>query len=161
MRTHAREREREKERERERKREREDSNQRQIRSIKGSREVSRESETSEQRKIKEVQTVQENFVQAESTDQKMLTIHACLLKTLDNLGKEKLDRFKWYLKKNHDSISVADIENANAFKTVDIMEAQFTERAVEVTLDILRIMNENHLAEQLEDSSRRLEADLR
>lgn len=82
----------------------------------------------------------------------MSTIHACLLKTLDNLSREKLDRFKWLLKKNHDSISVADIENANAFNTVDIMEAKFTpEGAVGVTLDILRMMNENHLAEQLEE----------
>ncbi|KAF4118045.1 hypothetical protein G5714_000096 [Onychostoma macrolepis] len=38
---------------------------------------------------------------------------------------------------------------------VDIMEAQFTpEGAVRVTLDILRIMNENHLAEQLEKDVR-------
>ncbi len=87
-----------------------------------------------------------------STDQTMSTIQARLLKTLDNLSKEKLDRFKWLLKKNHDSISVADIENANAFKTVDIMEAQFTpEGAVGVTLDILRMMNENNLAQQLEE----------
>lgn len=56
----------------------------------------------------------------------MPTIQERLLKTLDNLGREKLDRFKWHLKKNHDSISVADIEKANAFNTVDIMEAQFT-----------------------------------
>ncbi len=89
----------------------------------------------------------------------MPTIQERLLKTLDNLGREKLDRFKWHLKKNHDSISVADIEKANSFNTVDIMEAQFTpEGAVKVTLDILRIMNENHLAEQLEKDGNEGEA---
>ncbi len=88
----------------------------------------------------------------------MSTIQDCLLKTLDNLGKEKLDRFKWHLKKNHDSISVADIEKANSFNTVDIMEAQFTLGAVKVTLDILRMMNRNHLAEQLQKDGNEREA---
>ncbi|ROL54808.1 Stonustoxin subunit beta [Anabarilius grahami] len=81
----------------------------------------------------------------------MSSVLELLLKTLDDLSTQKLQRFKWYLK-NYESISTADIEKAKATDIVDIMVARFTpEGAVKITLDILRKMNENHLAEQLEN----------
>lgn len=81
----------------------------------------------------------------------MSSILELLLKTLDDLSSQKLHRFKWFLK-NYESISTADIETANATEIVDLMEARFNpERAVEIMLEILRKMNENHLAEQLEN----------
>lgn len=81
----------------------------------------------------------------------MSSVLELLLKTLDDLSTQKLQRFKWYLK-NYESISTADVEKAKATDIVDIMVARFTpEGAVKITLDILRKMNENHLAEQLEN----------
>ncbi|XP_048051085.1 stonustoxin subunit beta-like [Megalobrama amblycephala] len=81
----------------------------------------------------------------------MSSVLELLLKTLDDLSTQKLQRLKWYLK-NYESISTADIEKAKATDIVDIMVARFTpEGAVKITLDILRKMNENHLAEQLEN----------
>lgn len=82
----------------------------------------------------------------------MAPVDELLLKILDDLDSKKLHRFKWLLKKNHASISTADTENAEATGVVDIMVARFTSAgAVKVMLDILRKMNENHLAEQLEN----------
>ncbi|RXN13519.1 LRR and PYD domains-containing 6-like protein [Labeo rohita] len=84
----------------------------------------------------------------------MAAIKELLLRFMDELETEKLNRFKWYLK-NNKSVSAAAIENANATGMVDIMVARFTpEQAVQVMLEILRKMNENHLAEQLENEYR-------
>lgn len=81
----------------------------------------------------------------------MTSIDELLLKALDNLESKEIERFKWHLK-NHEYISTADVEKANAFKTVDIMVRRFTpEGAVNITVDILGLMNENHLAEQLKN----------
>ncbi|ROJ08798.1 Interferon-induced very large GTPase 1 [Anabarilius grahami] len=72
-----------------------------------------------------------------------------LLETLKDLKSEKLKEFKWYLKKKGIG-STADLEKADAIDTVDLMEAFCTpEGAVEVTLEILRKLKENNLAEQL------------
>ncbi|KAK2909511.1 hypothetical protein Q8A67_005348 [Cirrhinus molitorella] len=82
----------------------------------------------------------------------MSTVQELLLKALDDLDSKKLNRFIWLLRTNYASISTSDTENAEATRTVDIMVARFTpEGAVKVMLDILRKMNENHLAEQLEN----------
>ncbi|XP_016407721.1 erythroid membrane-associated protein-like [Sinocyclocheilus rhinocerous] len=82
----------------------------------------------------------------------MAPVNELLLKILDDLDSKKLHRFKWLLKKNYASISTADTENAEATGIVDIMVARFTPAgAVQVMLDILRKMKENHLAEQLEN----------
>lgn len=72
-----------------------------------------------------------------------------LLETLKDLKSEKLKEFKWYLKKKGIG-STADLEKADVIDTVDLMEAICTpEGAVEVTLEILRMIRENNLAEQL------------
>ncbi|KAL0153479.1 hypothetical protein M9458_051224 [Cirrhinus mrigala] len=80
----------------------------------------------------------------------MASVEELLLKALDNLVSKQLNRFKWHLK-NLESISAADVEKPEASDIVDVMVARFGEEAaVETTLVILRKMNENHLASQLE-----------
>ncbi|ROL53953.1 Stonustoxin subunit alpha [Anabarilius grahami] len=73
-----------------------------------------------------------------------------LLDALDDLEVDELKRFKWRLK-NRKGFSRADLEKADAPDTVDLMMKCFVpEEAVKITVDILRKMNQNHLAEQLE-----------
>ncbi|KAL1276340.1 hypothetical protein QQF64_035963 [Cirrhinus molitorella] len=80
----------------------------------------------------------------------MMSISHQLLETLENLGSEKLKKFKWHLKDDGHGSTIA-LENADVSDTVDLMVARCgPEKAVNITLDILRKMDENHLAEQLE-----------
>ncbi|ROL51986.1 Apoptosis-associated speck-like protein containing a CARD [Anabarilius grahami] len=82
----------------------------------------------------------------------MASVEEQLLKALEELGRDKLDKFKWFLKKNG-SISTSDMEKADAATgTVDVMVERFEpDGAVKITLDILGKMKENHLAKQLEN----------
>ncbi|ROL53438.1 NACHT, LRR and PYD domains-containing protein 12 [Anabarilius grahami] len=74
-----------------------------------------------------------------------------LLDTLETLDSEKLKRFKWHLKQDA-HVSAADLESADVIDTVDLMMACCgPERAVKITLNILRKMRQNHLAEELEN----------
>ncbi|KAI2665799.1 Interferon-inducible protein AIM2 [Labeo rohita] len=74
-----------------------------------------------------------------------------LLAALDYLVTEELKRFKWRLKTYH-GISAADLEKADAPDTVDLIHERFgSEEAVKITVNILRKMNHNHLAEHLEN----------
>lgn len=74
-----------------------------------------------------------------------------LLETLDALDREKLKRFNWHLKQDAHA-SAVDLENADTVVTVDLMMACCgPERAVKITLNILRKMKLNHLAEDLEN----------
>ncbi|XP_042600972.1 NACHT, LRR and PYD domains-containing protein 12-like [Cyprinus carpio] len=74
-----------------------------------------------------------------------------LLETLDALDREKLKRFKWHLKQDAHA-SAVDLENADTVVTVDLMMACCgPERAMKITLNILRKMKLNHLAEDLEN----------
>ncbi|XP_048035473.1 stonustoxin subunit alpha-like [Megalobrama amblycephala] len=73
-----------------------------------------------------------------------------LLDALDELEKDKLKRFKWHLEK-HYCIKKTDLEKADTLDTVDLIMRCFgPERAVKITVDILRKMNQNHLADKLE-----------
>uniref|UniRef100_A0A8C1H0F4 Pyrin domain-containing protein n=1 Tax=Cyprinus carpio carpio TaxID=630221 RepID=A0A8C1H0F4_CYPCA len=73
------------------------------------------------------------------------------LAALDDLDTDKLKRFKWRLK-NHYCLSSAALEKADAPDTVDLMMKRFgPEEAVKISVEILRKMNQNHVAEQLED----------
>lgn len=84
----------------------------------------------------------------------MTSVPHLLLETLKNLKSEKLKEFKWYLQKEGIA-SAADLEKADAIDTVDLMEAFCRpEGAVEVTLEILRKMKENNLAEQLKNKQK-------
>ncbi|KAK2892412.1 hypothetical protein Q8A67_012400 [Cirrhinus molitorella] len=74
-----------------------------------------------------------------------------LLDTLDALDNEKLKRFKWHLKQDAHA-SAVDLENSDTVDTVDLMMTCCgPEGAMEITLNILRKMKLNHLAEDLED----------
>lgn len=76
-----------------------------------------------------------------------------LQKTLEDLSCEKL-KFRWHLQ-NDGLASTAALEKPNVTDTVDQMVARCgPEGAVKITLDILRKVNENHLAEHLVDKFR-------
>ncbi|XDV26225.1 hypothetical protein PO909_029987 [Leuciscus waleckii] len=77
-----------------------------------------------------------------------------LQETLEDLSCEKLKKFRWHLQ-NDGLASTAALEKPNVTDTVDQMVARCgPEGAVKITLDILRKMNENHLAEQLANKFR-------
>lgn len=82
----------------------------------------------------------------------MTSVQQLLLDTLADLVRDKMKTFKWHLKEDHFA-SAADLEKAeDATDAVDLMvERRGPEGAVKITLAILRKMNENHLAKQLED----------
>ncbi|KAI2665748.1 NLR family CARD domain-containing protein 3 [Labeo rohita] len=80
----------------------------------------------------------------------MVSVKQLLYDTLDDLEEEQLKRFKSYLREDG-PMPVSVLEKADATDTVDQMLHRFgPERAVKITLDILKKMNQNHLAEQLE-----------
>ncbi|KAF4116604.1 interferon-induced very large GTPase 1-like [Onychostoma macrolepis] len=87
----------------------------------------------------------------------MMSRPCLLLETLEDLSSDKLKTFKWYLK--HDGhASPADVEQADAITdTVDLVLARCGRDAVKNTLDILRKMKENNLAQELEDKLKGLE----
>ncbi|ROL48417.1 Tripartite motif-containing protein 16-like protein [Anabarilius grahami] len=74
-----------------------------------------------------------------------------LLDALDDLNTEELTKFKWYLKNSY-RVQSSDLEKAkHSTDTVDLMKKHFgPERAVKITVDILRKIKQNHLADQLE-----------
>ncbi|XP_048024610.1 NACHT, LRR and PYD domains-containing protein 12-like [Megalobrama amblycephala] len=81
----------------------------------------------------------------------MAPVEELLEKSLNELLEAELKTFQWHLK-NHEHISNSDMENADRLKTVDKMVACFgQEEAVKITVEILRKMNQNNLAEQLEN----------
>lgn len=71
--------------------------------------------------------------------------------SLNELIKDQLKEFRWELK-NHYGISASELETADVLDTVDRMvEHHGPDGAVKVTLNIFRKMNQNHLAELLEN----------
>ncbi|XP_016367174.1 stonustoxin subunit beta-like [Sinocyclocheilus rhinocerous] len=81
----------------------------------------------------------------------MASVFELLLNSLKDLGKDELKAFQWHLKKNHKEISHSEMEEADRFKTVDIMVDVFgEEEAVKNTVEILRKMNKNNQAKNLE-----------
>uniref|UniRef100_A0A671P3W8 Pyrin domain-containing protein n=1 Tax=Sinocyclocheilus anshuiensis TaxID=1608454 RepID=A0A671P3W8_9TELE len=86
----------------------------------------------------------------------MASVFELLLNSLKDLGKEELKAFQWHLKKNYKDISDSEMEDADRFKTVDKMVDHFgEEEAVKNTVEILRKMNKNYLAKQLEDNHKK------
>ncbi|KAL7846145.1 hypothetical protein AOLI_G00243370 [Acnodon oligacanthus] len=83
----------------------------------------------------------------------MANISQVLLDTLQNLGVKDLKLFQWKLTSGVEgfkSIPKALLENADRLDTVDKMVASYELRgAVAITLDILKNMNQNQLAEEL------------
>uniref|UniRef100_A0A8C2FEZ1 Uncharacterized protein n=1 Tax=Cyprinus carpio TaxID=7962 RepID=A0A8C2FEZ1_CYPCA len=81
----------------------------------------------------------------------MASVKELLVNSLKDLVKDDLKRFQWYLK-DYKCVSNSEMENADDLDTVDKMVAYFGEAAaVKITVDILKKMNQNLLAEELEN----------
>ncbi|XP_062313815.1 NACHT, LRR and PYD domains-containing protein 12-like [Osmerus eperlanus] len=77
-----------------------------------------------------------------------------LLKTLEQLGEKELKTFKWYLQDKvldgFDPIPKSRLEGPARTDTVDRMVETYTlEGALKITVEILRKMDQNNLAERL------------
>ncbi|XP_054460073.1 NACHT, LRR and PYD domains-containing protein 12-like [Anoplopoma fimbria] len=86
-----------------------------------------------------------------------MTKHA-LLNTLDTLGEDDFERFKWFLQderlKDSSTIPRNKLENAKTWDTVDLMIQTYTlPGAVKVTDQVLKKINRNDLLPSLSDSS--------
>ncbi|XP_048035574.1 NLR family CARD domain-containing protein 3-like [Megalobrama amblycephala] len=89
----------------------------------------------------------------------MASVEDLLEKSLNELLEAELKTFQWHLLKDHERISNSEMENADRLKTVDKMVACFgLEEAVKITVEILRKMNQNNLAEQLENNHKQGQA---
>ncbi|XP_050964200.1 NACHT, LRR and PYD domains-containing protein 12 isoform X8 [Labeo rohita] len=85
----------------------------------------------------------------------MVSVKELLLNSLMELEEHHLKEFQWHLQKDHECISKSEMENADRLKTVDKMVACFgPEEAVKIMVGILRKMNQNELAEQLENKQK-------
>ncbi|KAL0150802.1 hypothetical protein M9458_053884, partial [Cirrhinus mrigala] len=82
----------------------------------------------------------------------MTSVEELLVNSLKELVEAELKDFQWYLKNDHRCISASEMENADRLNTVDKTVACFgPEKAVKITVSILRKINQNHLAEKLEN----------
>ncbi|XP_051747522.1 protein NLRC3-like [Ctenopharyngodon idella] len=82
----------------------------------------------------------------------MASLKEHLKDSLKNLVKDDLREFQWSLKNDHAYISNSEMANADILDTVDKMVACFgPEEAVKITVEILRKINQNNLAKQLEN----------
>ncbi|KAA0712568.1 Nucleotide-binding oligomerization domain-containing protein 2 [Triplophysa tibetana] len=80
----------------------------------------------------------------------MASIKKLLIDSLDDLDKAQLKRFRCYLRDDY-KFPASGLEEADVLDTVDKMvEREKQEGAVKITLDILKKMNQNQLAEELE-----------
>ncbi|XP_073690882.1 caspase b-like [Garra rufa] len=91
----------------------------------------------------------------------MASVEELLVDSLKELVEAELKEFHWHLKNAyHKCISKSEMEKADIFDTVDKIVACFgPEEAVKVMVDILRKMNQNDLAEQLENEHKRAQAE--
>uniref|UniRef100_A0A8C1NF31 Uncharacterized protein n=1 Tax=Cyprinus carpio TaxID=7962 RepID=A0A8C1NF31_CYPCA len=91
----------------------------------------------------------------------MVSVEELLLKSLEELVKEDLKTFQWHLKK-HECISVSEMEDADRLKTADKLVACFgPEKAVKITVGILKTMGKNNLSEQLEKEHKQAEGNMK
>ncbi len=82
----------------------------------------------------------------------MASVKDLLLSSMEELVNADLKKFQWHLVNDHEHISKSEMEAADRLKTVDKLVECFTpEEAVKITVGILRKMNQNHLAERLEN----------
>ncbi|KAL1276123.1 hypothetical protein QQF64_035746 [Cirrhinus molitorella] len=89
----------------------------------------------------------------------MASAKELLVNSLMDLVKVDLKKFQWNLK-NDGHTSNSEMENADIFDTVDKMVARFgPEEAVKISVEILRKMNHNLLAEQLENKHKQAQAE--
>lgn len=82
------------------------------------------------------------------------SVHEVLLKYLDDLKSEDLRRFTWYLteRDRKSKIPNCKLENKTTFDVVSCMIDHYQEDgAGRETLSILKKMNQNNLAEELQE----------
>ncbi len=80
----------------------------------------------------------------------MASVKELLLKSLEELKKEDLEKFQWYLEKDHECITTSDMENADRLQTVDkLVESFGPEEAVKITVCMLEKIMRKDLVEQL------------
>uniref|UniRef100_UPI003AAE4AC8 protein NLRC3-like n=1 Tax=Centroberyx gerrardi TaxID=166262 RepID=UPI003AAE4AC8 len=88
----------------------------------------------------------------------MTTLKEKLLKTLEHLGEERFNRFKWFLQQDDilegfPAIPKSRLENANRQDTVDEMVQTYNQHSLEVTKKVLMKINRNDLEQGLSNSS--------
>ncbi|XP_067296576.1 NACHT, LRR and PYD domains-containing protein 3-like [Pseudorasbora parva] len=89
----------------------------------------------------------------------MASVKKLLVKSLKHLTKDDLKLFQWHLKIN-EHIPASEMENADVLHTVDKMVARLgPEEAVKITVDMLREMDQNNLAEELENKHKRAQTE--
>ncbi|XP_016117643.1 tripartite motif-containing protein 16-like [Sinocyclocheilus grahami] len=83
-----------------------------------------------------------------------------LLNSLKDLRETELKEFQWHLKNDHESISESEMEKADRLKTVDKMVECFgPEEALRITVKILKKINQNNLAVELENKHKQGQAE--
>ncbi len=81
----------------------------------------------------------------------MASVKELIVNSLKELVKDDLKEFQWHLK-NYERVSASEMENADVLDTVDKMVKHFgPEEAVRITVNILKKMNQNLLAQELEN----------
>ncbi|XP_016103933.1 NACHT, LRR and PYD domains-containing protein 3-like [Sinocyclocheilus grahami] len=90
----------------------------------------------------------------------MASVKELLVDSLKELVKAQLKEFHWRLMiAYHKCISKSEMEKADIFDTVEKMVTCFgSKEAVKITVDILRKMNQNDLAEELENEHKQAQA---
>ncbi|XP_026041786.1 uncharacterized protein LOC113032850 [Astatotilapia calliptera] len=109
------------------------------------------------------QSAEENTVDKHLSAQmqKALTVHSDrekLLEMLEDLKKEELEKFKWFLRDRDVLVELQPIpesrlEKASTCDLVDLVVQTYTEKSVEVTKKVFKKINRNDLVQKLSDSS--------
>ncbi|XP_048012847.1 tripartite motif-containing protein 16-like protein [Megalobrama amblycephala] len=90
----------------------------------------------------------------------METVEKILEDSLRDMVNADMEEFIRRLAKDHKCISRSDTENASRLKTVDIMVERFgPEKAVKITVEILRKMHRTNPANQLEKEYNKAQAE--
>uniref|UniRef100_A0A3P9DAT5 Pyrin domain-containing protein n=1 Tax=Maylandia zebra TaxID=106582 RepID=A0A3P9DAT5_9CICH len=86
----------------------------------------------------------------------MTTPKEILLGTLEDLGRDDFEKFKWHLKNGSvedlPAIPVSKLENAERTKVVDLMFETYSINTFEVTKKLLGKINKNDLLENLNET---------
>ncbi|XP_048039891.1 NACHT, LRR and PYD domains-containing protein 3-like isoform X2 [Megalobrama amblycephala] len=90
----------------------------------------------------------------------MGSVKDLLKNSLKDLVEAELKEFQWQLVNDHECITKSEMENADRLDTVDKMVARFgPEEAAKIMVEILRKMNQNYLAKQLENKHKQAQAE--
>ncbi|XP_078142480.1 protein NLRC3-like [Centroberyx gerrardi] len=88
----------------------------------------------------------------------MATDKEKLLETLEHLGEEEFEKFKWFLQQDDSlesfpAIKKSRLEKENRLYTVDQMVQTYSRNTLDVTKKVLMKINRNDLVQSLSDSS--------